>query len=317
MNAEVFAEWLRRQGHRVIQTASSYWYDAGRSAFQAFPYHWVIEPSEQELRTLLLENNAIALRYSAPITASRGKVSYHVVCEDPNYNLTNLRRQVRQNVRRGLEFAGMEPIPISRLATEGWPLRRDSLERQGRTGAETEMDWRRLCMSTQDLPGFEAWGAIRQGELLASFLAFRCEDCYTLPHEQSATAYLESRVNNAIFYFVTQQALKLNGVSRVFFCVESLDAPSSVDEFKFRMGYMAKPVRQRVVFHPWLAPLFNRVTHAGTRWILRRWPSSLSLAKAEGVLRFYLQGKRPLKEQDWPEFLADRKIELLEPMNLR
>jgi hypothetical protein len=315
MNAEIFAEWLRRQGHRVVRTASSYWYDAGHRVFQAFPYHWIIKPSEEELRTLLLENNAIALRYSAPITASRGKVSYHVICEDPNYDVASLRRQVRQNVRRGLEFACMERIPISRLATEGWPLRRDSLERQGRTGAETESYWRRLCMSAQDLPGFEAWGAIRQGELVASFLALRCEDCYTLPHEQSATAHLESRVNNAIFYFVTHQALKLDAVSRVFFCVESLDAPSSVNEFKFRMGYTPEPVRQRVVFHPWLAPVFNRVTHAAVRWLFGRWPSKPSLAKAEGMLRFYLQGRRPLNDQDWPECLIDRKIELFEEVN--
>ena len=85
MTAEVFAEWLRRQGHRVVRTASSYWYDVSPRVFQAFPYHWIIEPSEEELGRLLRENNAIALRYSAPVSAPQGKVSYHVVCEDPNY----------------------------------------------------------------------------------------------------------------------------------------------------------------------------------------------------------------------------------------
>ena len=156
MNAEVFAEWLRRQGYRVIRTPSSYWFEASSRVYQAFPYHWVIEPSERELNDLLLQQNAIALRYSTPLTVPQGKVSYHVVCEDPAYDLPLLPRQTRQNVRKGLEYAHVEPIPLPRLATEGWRLRLDTLNRQGREAAESEAWWHRLCMSAEDLPGFEA-----------------------------------------------------------------------------------------------------------------------------------------------------------------
>ena len=317
MNAEIFSEWLRRQGHTVVRTASSYWYNAGPKVLQAFPYHWTIEPSEGELRRLLLKNNAIALRYSTNIVAPRGKISYHVVCEDSSYSLSSLPRQTRQNVRRGLEYGTIELIPFSRLASEGWKLRLDNLERQGRTGAETEEWWRRLCLSAQDLSGFEAWGAIHDGQLVASFLAFRCDDCYTLPFEQSLSAHLESRVNNAIFYWVTHEAFKRNGISRVFFCLHSLDGAPGVDQFKFRMGYAAKPVRQRVVFHPLLAPFLNTATYAVVRHFLDRKPNRPSLSKAEGMLRFYLEGRCPPNEQDWPECLVDRKSELLEALNFR
>jgi hypothetical protein len=312
MNAECFAEWLRHQGYRVLRTPSSYWYEAGSRVYQAFPYHWLIEPSEGELRGLLVRNNAIALRYSAPVTSPRGKVSYHVVCRDPAYDLPSLSRQARQNVRRGLEYARVEPIPLSRLATEGWKLRRDSLERQGRVGAETEEWWQRLCTSAEDLPGFEAWGAIHDGELVASFLAFTCDHHFTLPHEQSASAHLEHRTNNAIFFAVTQAAFRRPDISEVFFCLQSLDAPESVDEFKFRMGYTAQPVRQRVVFHPWLAPVFNRISHAAIRQLLCWYPKNPALPKIEGMVRFCLEGKRPLQKQHWPECLIHRRGELLE-----
>jgi hypothetical protein len=312
MNAEVFAEWLRRRGYRVIRTPSSYWYEASSRVYQAFPYHWVIEPPEEELLGLLRENKAIALRYSTPVTASQGKVSYHVVCEGPSYELASLPRQARQNIRKGLGYASIEPIPLSRLATEGWSLRLETLERQGRAGAESQAWWRRLCLSAEDLPGFEAWGAIHDGELVASFLAFTCDSCYALPHEQSATSHLEYRVNNAIFYIVTHEALKRRGISKVFFCLQSLDAPCSVDEFKFRMGYTARPVRQRMVFHPWLAPLFNKASYAAMKRMLCRYPNNPTLAKAEGMLRFYLEGKRPATEQDWPECINHRNSELLE-----
>jgi hypothetical protein len=311
MNAQIFAEWLRRRGYRVVRTQSSYWYEVSPRVYQAFPYHWVIEPREKELKRLLRQNNAIALRYSTPVAAPRGKLSYHVVSEGA-YELESLPRRARQNVRRGLRYATVERIPMSRLATEGWGLRLDTLERQGRAEAENEAWWRRVCETAQDLPGFEAWGAIRNGELVASFLAFTCDSCFMLPYEQSATSYLKLRVNNAIFFAVTHEALQRDGVSQVFFCLQSLDAPASVDDFKFRMGLTAKPVRQRVVFHPWLAPLFSRASQAVLQRLVCRYPDSPTWAKAEGMVRFYLEGKRAPDKQDWPECLADRRSELLE-----
>ena len=297
-------------GVRVVRTASSYWYEAGSHVYQAFPYQWLVEPVEQELNDLLINHHAIALRYSTPVTNPLGKVSYHVVC-DGNCDLEALPRQARQCVRKGLAYASVEPIPLARLADEGWKLRQETLQRQGRASAENQEWWRTLCDSAEDLPGFEAWGAIHEGELVASFLAFTCENCFTLPHEQSATAHLDHRVNSAIFYAVAHQALARPAISRVFFGVESLDAPSTVDEFKFRMGFAAKPVRQRVVFHPWLAPLANTdLCCAIVRQLLRRRPDSIALAKGEGMLRFCREGRRSPGDQTWPDSLVERRNEL-------
>jgi hypothetical protein len=315
VNAEVFAEWLRRQGYRVVRTASSYWYEAGAHVYQAFPYHWLIQPTEHELQDLLRAQHAVALRYSTPATAPCGKVSYHVVCEG-DCELEALPRQARQGVRKGLAYAPVEPIPLARLAKEGWQLRQETLQRQDRGTAETQEWWRRLCQSADGLPGFEAWGAIHDGELVAAFLAFTCDDWFTLPHEQSATAHLEHRVNNGIFYAVTHQALARPGIARVFFGVESLDAPGTVDEFKFRMGFTARLVRQRVVFHPWLAPLANtELCDAAVRYLLRRRPANVTLAKGEGMLRFYREGRRSPGEQAWPDSLATRRSEFLESIS--
>jgi hypothetical protein len=46
-------------------------------------------------------------------------------------------------------------------------------------------------------------------------------------------------------------------------------------------------------------------------------PDNPTLAKAEGMLRFYLEGKRPPARQDWPDGLAQRKGELLEASQCR
>jgi hypothetical protein len=311
MNAENCVKWMRRQGGRVIRTSSSYWCEAHTGVFQAFPYHWVIEPEESELMQVLVQNKGIALRYSTPVSAARGKLSYHVVCEDPSYDLADLPRQGRQNVRKGLRYADIEPIPLSRLASEGWDLRAETLARQGRAGAETQAWWQSLCLSAQDLPGFEAWGATHEGQLVAAFMAFTCDDCYVLPYFQSATHHLKSRVNNGIFYAVTKDVLGRSGISKVFAGLQSLDAPPSVDEFKFRIGYTPKPVRQRVVFHPLLAPLFNQFSYALVRRLCGWCPKNFALPKVAGVMRFYLEGKQSLDQQPWPERLVARKGELL------
>jgi hypothetical protein len=83
------------------------------------------------------------------------------------------------------------------------------------------------------------------------------------------------------------------------------------------MGYTAKPVRQRVVVHPLLQPFANSLAHRFVARLLRRYPGNHILAKAEGMLRFHEQGKHQLNEQDWPECLVDRKIELFETLSSR
>lgn len=310
MNAEIFAEWMRRQGHQVIRTESSYWYDAGMRVFQAFPYHWLIQPTPQELRSLLLRHGIVALRYSTPLNAAHGMASYHVVLCNP-YNMEMLRHQARSNIRRGLRHCEVERITFERLAKEGWLLQQDTLERQGRSDSMSEQDWSRICLSAQDLPGFEAWAAIVDGGLAATLLTTRIDDTCYVPYAQCHHKYLKMRVNNALFYVVNCDMLSREGVSEIFFCLHSLDAPESVNEFKFRMSFVPKPVRQRIVFNPLCMPLVNQTSHKIIARLLQRNPDNYILSKAEGMLRFHLKGKQPIEEQDWPYCLESIKEDFL------
>jgi len=141
MNAEIFAEWLRRQGYKVTQTSTSYWYEANPRVYQAFPYHSVIQPGEEELSTLLRQNQAIALRYSTPIDNPLGCISYHAVIDQPGYALEKLDRRSRQNIRSGLKNCTVETISLERLAEEGWALESDTADRQQRE----------ICLESGDL----------------------------------------------------------------------------------------------------------------------------------------------------------------------
>ena len=306
MNAETFAEWMRRQGHAVYRTASSYWYEAGPRVLQAFPYHWVVAPSRKEIRDLMLGHGIVALRYSAPLDSPDGMVSYHVVLRPP-YKLEALKPQTRNGVKRGLNHFKIERISFERLATEGWNLQQDTLARQERLRSMSQKEWERLCRSAEDLEGFEVWAAVAGSELAAAMIICRIDDVFNVPYAMSHSRFLGDHVNNAIFYCVSCEMLSRDNMSSVFFTVQSLDAPANVDEFKFRMGYESKPVRQHVDFHPLLAPFATASTLAGTRKLLQRDPSNPLLAKAEGMLRFHVEGMRPLAEQCWPECVSHQK----------
>jgi hypothetical protein len=129
-------------------------------------------------------------------------------------------------------------------------------------------------------------------------------------YQQCRRNYLAAHVNNALSFAVTQTMIDRPTVRSVFYTLHSLDAPPSMDEFKLRMGYTAKPVRQRVVFHPWISPLFNPITHAMVRWLKVIRPKHPLLAKGEGMIRFYLEGKQPLQNQDVPPLLTEGLTEL-------
>jgi len=309
MNLEIFAEWYRRQGHHVIQTQSSYWFDAGPRVYQAFPFDWLIEPTELELHQMMKKYKIFCIRYSTPIEAPLGKISYHVNLVKP-YNMKILRSQARNAVRRGLSECKIERVSFERVAEDGWELQRDTLDRQGRLSSMMEADWNRICHSAVGLNGFEAWAAIVGGELAAALIIGRIGGTIYVPYAFSHRKYLELYVNNALFYSVSCNLLAREGINSIFFTVQSLDAPKTVDDFKFRMSFNAKAVRQRVTFHPIIEPFVTKSLH---RLILnsnQRYPERASLAKVEGMVRFYLSGKLPIKQQEWPECLARVKQDI-------
>ena len=214
MNAEILAEWHRMRGLRVLQTESSYWYDCETRAFQAFPFHWIIQPSADEINGILRRHRATGLRFSAPLDIEDGAVGYHVVYAGPHYEMADLSHQSRSNVRKGLRYGTVEQISLERLATEGWKLRCETLARQSRLHAESRAWWERLCRAAADLSGFEAWATLHEGEMLASLLAFTCDDWVCLLYLQSGTDYLGHRPNNALFYEVTRTIIALSRAYR-------------------------------------------------------------------------------------------------------
>ena len=304
MNAEIFSEWLKRQGYKIYRTESSYWYNAGPKVLQAFPYHWLINPGKKELRSLMLNNSVVALRYSSPFNSNGGKVSYHIV-QNRCYDLSTIGSKARNSVKRGMENFRIENISFERLAKEGWYLQYDTLLRQNREGSMVKEDWEKLCLAAKDLPGFEVFAAISGNDLAAAAIVCRIDNIFSVPFAMSHCRFLRQHVNNALFYSMICDLLKRENSSGIFFTVQSLDAPANVDEFKLRMGFEPKMIRQHVVIHPFIRPFISKPVHSLTDKLHKLYPSNNYLAKTEGILRFYLEGRNPVDQQYLPDCLKD------------
>jgi hypothetical protein len=312
MELESPIEWLNRQGYHIIKTKSGFWFDMGPKVYQAFPYHKLITPTNDEIENFFNQSKAIAIRYSVPINYPIGRLSYHVIYDREDYELDDLPKKARHDVMKGLQYASYGVIPLVELAKQGWHLYEETLIRQGRKNALSSNYWEALCLSADGLPCFEAWGALHEGALVTSLLACTIDDTVSILFQQSLTEHQKYGINNALIYTFTREVLSRPGIKCIFYGLHSLDAPASVDNFKFRMRYRAKPVRQRVVFNPSIAPFIQPLSYSLLRALMRILPANPRISKVEGMMRFYLNGKRPLTEQEWPDILQEQKETILE-----
>jgi hypothetical protein len=146
---------------------------------------------------------------------------------------------------------------------------------------------------------------------VSALLACTIDETVCIFYQQSLSHHQKFGINNALTYTFTREVLQRREIRSIFYGLHSLDAPPTVDDYKFRMKFLPKPVKQRVVFNPFIAPLLQPLSHSLVKAIIKILPENAHFAKAEGMIRFYLQGKRPLVEQDWPEVLKKEKESIL------
>jgi hypothetical protein len=285
---EIFAEFLARQGYHIFETESCFWYNAQPGFYFYFPYHRLISPSIEEMNRLLWGRPCIGARFFVPLNGV-GRNSYLIVCSNKNYDIISVdAKYARRQTRRGLENFEIRQIDFGYLASHGCKINYDTMMRQGRDPRKwNEKYWRQYCLSAQGLEGFEAWGAFTGKHLAAFLVAFQMEDYFTILNQSSASEYLRSYPNNALVFYVTKHKLASEMVGHVSYGPESLDAPASLDKFKFRMGFTKSPMKQKIVFNPVLRPFVNPISHKFVKQVASANPKSDICRKIEGIFRFY------------------------------
>lgn len=100
MTHDVFAEFFNNAGFRVVTSPSSAWVEMQKGFLISVPYHHLINPCDEELDALIERTGVIGLRYPTALE-NYGFDSNLQFCRTIGYSLDNLKRQARQQVKKG------------------------------------------------------------------------------------------------------------------------------------------------------------------------------------------------------------------------
>jgi len=289
---EPLAEFLARTGHRVLSAGGADWYEGGRGFFLSLPSHRLLAPHRETFSELFAAGGVYGVRFPAPL-GGPGKLSYQIVCDDPEFGLERLSGNVRSKVRRGLKRCAVRPVPFAELSRLGGAADAETMARQGRAPKLVGAAWEQYWDAASHTPGMEGWGAFVGDDLAAFLVTVQFADG---PVEfmlaRSRTEHLNAYPNNALIYACTEEMLCRRAVPKVTFGLESLEPVGPLDEFKFSMGYRTEQLHQRVVFHPRLRRVLRSsvVRQLAYRWAADRGPEGGFWRKATGLLRFAEEG---------------------------
>jgi len=293
MNVPQFAEFLKLQDYRVIKTKSCYWYtNTSRFFYQSFPYHRGINLSRKEIIDFFIKSESFAGKYLTYGEVSEKDKSIWI-CDNKNYDLSCLHQNARNKVRRGAERCKIEMVDFKWLESKGMPLIRDTLCRQNRpTSTITEGMWKKLCVAARRIPDFEAWGSFANGKLAAFIVLGIVEDYSYFLERYSLTEYLKYyHPNNVLTFLVTKEMFSSRKVKGVISGVEPFEELRGLNDYKSKMGFERKHLKQRVIVNPLAILFLNSFSLKIIENITSRYSSDYS-RKMSGFIRFYRMQKQ-------------------------
>jgi len=296
-----FAQFLERTGHTIRQANGLYWCNTQRGIYSSFPFHRDVDANELNLAEILKRDGLVA-RFGCP--AEQGIESFRIICDDPDYDFPLLRSRTRTQVRRGLDACRVEQIDFSLLQKHAISLNADTLKRQGRKiPSNLESYWKQYYQEAARTEGAETWAAFVGDSLAAYLISFTIEDVANLLIVRSSLQYLDAFPNNALLYQYIHHRIRSGDVKQISYGYESIQSGlGSLDQFKTGMGFRKAPVGQRLELAGWVRPLMNRVTMPLAARVLQRFGESETIAKLDGILRWYQQ--QPVLKAHLPQSRA-------------
>lgn len=284
MNRDGMAAFVERLGHRVVRGESCYWYDQTSRFCLAFPHSQPVSPSRAELRQVFRATRCFGVRFVTHPESS-GRASYALMLDDRAYDLDSLSANSRSKVRRGLKQCEVLRLDPAFVRIHGHAANNDTLRRTGFT--RDVYNWDRYWDAVAATPDVEVWGARRQHQLLAYLVAVPVEGCVDILVARSADDGLRYYPNNALLFTAARDLVQRPGIERILFGLEPLEAVAGVDSFKESMGFTRRPIRQRIVFHPFAERIARaRATARIASALARRRSAGVFWRKLEGLLTF-------------------------------
>ena len=205
-----------------------------------------------------------------------------------SYSLSDVHRQLRNGVRRGLDNCVIRAVTPDELREQGLELNLDTLARQKRHNPEfgEKAGWHRFVNAVESCDPFVvATGAFIEGKLAAYIIGCQDNGWMHLLYQYSRAALLPLHPNHALAYSVIARALEDPAVEIISNGPKVLFQEDGLHQFKTRLGYEVEPMEVAIQFHPWAAPvLTSRVAVNASARLSSHMPQRADYAKASQIL---------------------------------
>lgn len=181
-----------------------------------------------------------------------------ICCDDKEYDVAKLRKNVRRDVRAGLRRCEVRRIDPELFAREGYPVYLAAQRRRApRVAPITSTKFQERALKMAGNPARELWGAFVGRELAAYAVCVLLDDAVDFTHAESDPKYHTALTNNAMIYTLTRHYLR----ERLFLYVTDgsrvIGHDTRIQDFLERMGYRRVYTPLKLVSHPRLSLLLK------------------------------------------------------------
>ena len=290
MKDAVFADFFRNAGFRVVTAPSADWVEMQKGFLISVPYHRLINPSDEELDALIDSTGVIGLRYPTALD-NYGFDSNLQFCRTIGYSLENLKRQARQQVKKGAMNFTVREIAPELLLSDGLPLVRNTCARQHRHDPKEEFAyWHNLCRAAKNTPGTITLGVFGEKGLAAFLIILETATAIEFIVQCSDEELLPQGPNNLLTFQATRRYLaESENTLPICYGLGSLEETPSLDRYKTGMGYELEPIKQRIYIRKNLRWLINTYSLGVLNIIYKLgFTKNYKLTKSIGIMKRYL-----------------------------
>jgi len=286
ITAQEYVEDLRRQGKKAfLEKDRVFWQESERLALERHPLFCSDVPLPREIRSLLWRSCSLVAAYVMPADDAHPVNSWLYLCENRDYSLECLASPARRKARRAMRVFRYEFIEPATLLAHGARPFCDTRTRVGLSDGTPQL-FQKYAASLIANPAYQFVGAWC-GDQLAAYLWILMVDDWAAVAGCAANEHLRSYPNNGLLHFALDYCLtqgRCRVVSYGLSSIQEVNRTATLDYFKKKVGFEARPVHREFQFHPLIRPLVNPLTYWVVRGCSKVCPHSRTLRKAAGML---------------------------------
>jgi hypothetical protein len=281
IDSSTYCEYLRLQGHRVVQTDHSVWLDIRPRVFQPAPPFRMESALAREAPEALRLGGGLLCRWftaGSPVALQNRYVAHtSVYVLRPPYDLDRIQSKARNQTRRGMERVQVRQERFDdTIAAQAFPVYADNVQRLGlfRSGDQMRQRWARWSAALSNGHCTEFWGAWDRERLVAFSAVVFSPWGVEIVCQRSLANALKLYPNNALVFRIASSVFERGATVLSYGLGEFATGQGGLDHFKIGMAFEEVRLQDHICWHPafrLFAPLLTpQLIHALARCLRRR-----------------------------------------------